>query len=118
MRESVKNMFDGWLAKLAVLTLALSLAGALGANPLVMQRHMANIAAAHDVIAAEMPDMAHAPAQAASGGFCVQMAPCTAIISQAPELRMVGIVVARVAPAPMPLADSRALAPPFHPPIA
>ncbi len=114
MRESVKNMFDGLLAKVAVLTLALSLIVALGSNPLVMQRHMANTAATHDVIASAM---AHEPAQAVSGGFCVQMAPCTAIISQAPELRVVGIIVARVAPASMPLAKSRALAPPFHPPI-
>ena len=117
MRESVENVLHGLLAKAAVLMLALSLVGALGASPLVMQRHMANIAATHNVLAAELPDMAHEPSQAVSGGFCVQMAPCTAIISQEPEPRFVGIVVARVAPAPVPLADSRALAPPFHPPI-
>jgi hypothetical protein len=117
MRESVKNMFDGFLAKLAVLTLALSLVVALGLNPVVMQRHMANAGPTHEVVSAEMPAMAHEAQHAPSGEFCVQMAPCTAIISQAPELRVEGIIVARVAPAPMPLADSRALAPPFHPPI-
>ena len=117
MRESVKKMFDGLLAKVAVLALALSVLFTLSATPLLMQRHMENIAATHDVIAAEMPTMAHEPAQAMSGGFCVQMASCTAIINQDPALRVVGIVVARIAPAPMPLANSRALAPPFHPPI-
>lgn len=117
MRESVKNMFDGLLAKVAVLTLALSLVGALGANSLVMQRHMANAGPTHEVVSAEMPALAHEAQQAPSGEFCVQMAPCTAIISQAPELRAEGILVARIVPAPMPVADSRALAPPFHPPI-
>ncbi len=117
MRETAKNLHDGLLAKLAVFTLALAVVFSLGANPLVMQRHMANTGSSHPMASAEMPDMAHGATQAPSGEFCVQMAPCSAIISQAPEQRFVGVVVARVAPAPMPLADSRALAPPFHPPI-
>ncbi len=105
------------LAKAAALTLALSLLLALALNPVAMQRHMANTAPAHAMARAEMPAMAQEAQQAPSGGFCVQMAPCTAIISQAPEMRFEAVVIARVAPTPMPLADSRALAPPFHPPI-
>ncbi len=118
MRDLSNNVFDRVLAKLAVLTLALSLIVALGSNPLLMQRHTANAAATHNVMASETPAMAHESAQAVSGGFCVQMAPCVAIISQAPELRVESIIVVRIVPAPIPLANSRALPPPFHPPIA
>ena len=117
MRDSLHMLIDGLLAKLAVLTLALSLVVALGSNPVLMQRHMVNTAATHSVMASDSSAVAHEPAPAISGGFCVKMAPCVAIISQAPEPRVVGIVVARIAPATLQLTDGRALAPPLHPPI-
>ena len=117
MRKSVKIFRDRVLSTAAVLTLALSLVVALGSNPLAMPRHMENAGPSHGAVTAEMPAMAHETQPAESGGFCGQMAFCTAIISQPPELRPLGTLTERLAPAPMPLTDSRALAPPFHPPI-
>jgi len=117
MRESIHMLIAGILGKAAFLVLALSLLVALGLNPPVMQRHMANAGPVHEVSTGEMPSMVHEGSQATTGEFCVQMAPCIAIIGQEPEMRAVEPFVAQLKPAPMPLADSRALAPPFHPPI-
>jgi len=117
MRESVKYLRDGLLAKAAKLVLALSILVALGLNPVAMQRHMANANAIQQISASDTHLIAHEAPQTENAAYCVQMAPCIAIIDPSVEVRLVGTLVARLLPAPAPLADSRTLAPPFHPPI-
>ncbi len=113
--------------------LAVFLLLALAFNPIAMRSHMASAATNTDqmqvmasayisanISAAISADL-HAQHQAQlgdSGVICPQMAPCTAVLGGYSGALLGETPVARLALPLAALADGRALAPPFHPPIA
>ena len=117
MRTSVKRLLDYVLAPLASQMIVFLVLFALGASPFLMSQQMSDASPAHEMAMLDVPSGTHNAPPITDDMQCLHMVSCIAIIEPLPRLRAVGALVARVAPVTMPLATSRTLAPPFHPPI-
>ncbi|MCF6272808.1 MAG: hypothetical protein L3J37_06375 [Rhodobacteraceae bacterium] len=106
---------------------AVGLLLALTLNPIAMRNHMANASPVQSEISFGSGEVAapglhalHITKQAdstANGKICPQMAPCTAILASYGGPLLAEFPMDKQVLPSVPLADGRALAPPFHPPI-